>query len=69
LENLKRDLENSDGYNDRNAFKAIDEHRFHFINESNLKTFLRKMGHQVIKPELIAIIRRLDLDGDSKITF
>ena len=28
-----------------------------------------KMGHKVIKKELVAILRRFDLDGDSKITF
>jgi hypothetical protein len=27
------------------------------------------MGHQSTKQELISILRRLDLDGDSKITF
>jgi hypothetical protein len=27
------------------------------------------MGHQPLKPELIAIIRRFDLDGDAKISF
>lgn len=27
------------------------------------------MGHQVKKRELVAILRRLDLDGDSKISF
>ena len=30
--------------------------------------FLKRMGHQVLKPELIAIIRRFDLDGDSRIS-
>jgi Ca2+-binding EF-hand superfamily protein len=27
------------------------------------------MGHQVLKKELVAILRRLDTDGDSKISF
>ena len=27
------------------------------------------MGHQPIRKEIVAILRRLDLDGDSKITF
>jgi Ca2+-binding EF-hand superfamily protein len=31
--------------------------------------FLKRMGHQVLKQELIAIIRRFDLDGDSMISF
>ena len=27
------------------------------------------MGHQVLPEELAAIVRRLDIDGDAKITF
>jgi hypothetical protein len=27
------------------------------------------MGHQPVKAELISIIRRFDVDGDSKISF
>lgn len=53
----------------RKAFKAIDEHSFRFINHANLKSFLRKMGHQPVRKEIVAILRRLDLDGDSKITY
>ena len=34
-----------------------------------MKIFLRKMGHHVVKKELVAILRRLDLDGDSKISY
>jgi Ca2+-binding EF-hand superfamily protein len=69
LEHLKKDLENCPDYHIRKAFKAIDEHNFKFINHANLKSFLRKMGHQPIRKEIVAILRRLDLDGDSKITF
>lgn len=47
----------------------MDELGYKFINEANMKIFLRKMGHQVIKKEIVAILRRLDLDGDSKISF
>jgi len=27
------------------------------------------MGHQVLPQELVAIVRRLDVDGDSRITY
>lgn len=27
------------------------------------------MGHQVLNPELISIVRRLDIDGDSRISY
>jgi Ca2+-binding EF-hand superfamily protein len=66
---LKRELENSKGFSVRKAFKAIDELRIKYINEANLRTFLKRMGHQCLKSELVAILRRFDLDGDSKISF
>jgi Ca2+-binding EF-hand superfamily protein len=53
----------------RRAFKAIDQYGYNYLNEGNIRMFLRKMGHQVLKPELVAIIRRFDIDGDAKITF
>lgn len=48
IEKLKNDIECCDDYSARKAFKAIDENRFGFINDANLKVFLRKMGHQSI---------------------
>ena len=69
IEQQKKDLENCSDFSARRAFKAIDELQYKFINEANLKIFLRKMGHQVVKKELVCILRRLDLDGDSKISF
>lgn len=66
---MKRDVESCYDFNARRAFKAIDELNYNYLNEANIKVFLRKMGHQVIRKELTAIIRRFDLDGDSKISF
>jgi Ca2+-binding EF-hand superfamily protein len=47
----------------------MDELNYNYLNEANLKIFLRKMGHHTVRKELVAILRRLDLDGDSKISF
>jgi Ca2+-binding EF-hand superfamily protein len=69
IEQLKKELESCSDFSARRAFKALDELNYNFINEANLKIFLRKMGHHVVKKELVAILRRLDLDGDSKISF
>lgn len=60
LEQQKKDLEECQDFKVRRAFKAVDELRYKFINEASLKIFLRRMGHQVLKKELIAILRRLD---------
>jgi len=66
---MKKELENCFDFSVRRAFKAIDEHRFRYITDASIRNFLRKMGHQVLKPEIIAILRRFDLDGDSKLSF
>jgi len=66
-ENMKRSLESSYDFSVRAAFKAIDDWNYNFIDKQNLKRFLRSMGHLASKQEIVAILRRLDLDGDAKI--
>jgi len=53
----------------RRAFKAIDYQNHRVIDESSLRRFLKRVGHQPVKQELTAIMRRFDLDGDAKISF
>ena len=69
LEQLKKELESCHDFSVRRLFKAIDEPRFKFLTEGTIRLFLRRMGHQPLKSELIAIIRRFDLDGDSRLSF
>ena len=69
LEQLKKELEGCFDFSVRRAFKAIDEQRFNYLTEASIRMFLRRMGHKVLKPELIAIIRRFDIDGDSRVSF
>ena len=64
---MKRALENSYDYSVQKAFRAIDDWTYNYIDSSNLKRFLRSMGHLSTKQELIAILRRFDMDGDAKI--
>ena len=51
----------------RAAFKAVDDWNYNYIDKQNLKRFLRSMGHLATKQEIVAILRRFDLDGDAKI--
>ena len=69
LEQLKQDLERYPRFNTRHAFKAIDYMNYKVIDEQSLRRFLKRVGHQPIKQELINIMRRFDLDGDAKISF
>ena len=66
---MKRNLENSYDFNFLKAFRAIDDWSYSYIDQSNLKRFLRNTGHISTKQELIAILRRFDMDGDAKINF
>jgi len=68
-ENIKRSLESSYDFSIKAAFKAIDDWNYNYIDKANLKRFLRSMGHVATKQEIVAILRRFDLDGDAKINF
>ncbi len=69
IEQLKIDLETSYDFSLKRTFKAIDDIRYGYLTESTLRIFLKKMGHQPVKAEVLAIIRRFDINGDSKISF
>ena len=69
LEQLKSDLEKFNRFSIRRAFKAIDFQNHRVIDEVSLRRFLKRVGHQPIKHELTAIMRRFDLDGDAKLSF
>lgn len=64
---MKRSLEAAYDYNVRTAFKAIDDWNYNYIDDKNLRRFLRNMGHLATKADLVAMIRRFDTDGDAKI--
>lgn len=64
---MKRALENAYDFSVQKAFRAIDDWSYGYVDSSNLKRFLRSMGHISTKQDLISILRRFDMDGDAKI--
>ena len=50
------------------AFEAIDDWKYGYIDKKNLKSFLRKHNYVASTTECMAIIRRLDLDADARIS-
>jgi Ca2+-binding EF-hand superfamily protein len=60
-------LEQSYDFTIQNAYKAVDDWNYTFIDHTNLKRFLVKMGHVPSRQELLSIIRRIDTDGDCKL--
>lgn len=66
-EQLKRNLEQSYDFTVQSAFNTLDDWLYTYIDSTNLKRFLIKMGHIPSKAELASIIRRIDMDGDGKL--
>lgn len=50
------------------AFNSIDDWNYGFVDRKNLKSFLRKHGHVSTNEEVMAIIRRMDLDADARLS-
>lgn len=67
LEKLKRELNIRYDWSARAAFETIDSLRDYTLNHRNIQTFLRLNGFIATDSEVIAIIRRLDSDGDNKV--
>jgi Ca2+-binding EF-hand superfamily protein len=49
------------------AYAEIDDWNYGYIDAKNLKNFLRKHGYLADDGELMAIIRRMDQDGDARL--
>lgn len=66
---LKRDLEVSLDYSTMAAFRSVDKFNSGVITTVNLGAFMRDHGHFASETELLAIVRRLDTDGDASINY
>jgi Ca2+-binding EF-hand superfamily protein len=67
LEKIKRELSIRYDWSARAAFETIDSLRDYTLNHRNIQTFLRLNGFVATDAEVIAIIRRLDSDGDNRV--
>ena len=47
----------------------VDHDRKRFIDQNSMRQFLKRMGHTVQPNEVTSILRRLDVDGDSRVSF
>jgi hypothetical protein len=69
MERLKSELQSKYDWTNSTAFNTVDTLRENALNNRNIASFLRVNGYYATESELIAIIRRLDVDADQKITF
>ena len=69
IKDLVRDLNKMPDFTTHGAFKTIDRYNEGSINMRNLQDFFRNFGNYLIDTEIYAIVRRIDCDGDAKISY
>ena len=67
-EELKQVMDASKTFDITKAFHAIDDWSYGYVDKKNLKSFLRKHNYLATNSECIAVIRRLDLDADARLS-
>jgi len=65
----KKTFERQPDFNTVASFTIIDDMHYGYLDFDNLKKYLQKFKREVKKPDINAIIRRLDIDGDGKVAF
>lgn len=65
---MKQQMESNKAFDYNKAYYSIDDWNYGFIDRRNLKIFLKKHGYLATNEDVIAIIRRMDLDADARLT-
>jgi Ca2+-binding EF-hand superfamily protein len=68
-EEARKDLVKRHDFSTYASFRSVDELNEGEINVDNLRAFLKTAGHYPSEEEVISIIRRLDLDADSCVSY
>ena len=69
LQSYKEDLACRFDYANYSAFRTIDRYNEGSINMNNLRQFFRNNALWISDKEALAVIRRIDTDGDAKISY
>ena len=64
VERLKNELSLRYDWTSRAAFETVDNTRDFALNARNIQSFLRLNGFFATDSEIVAIVRRLDVDAD-----
>lgn len=66
-EQVKQELSSRYDFDIERLFREIDDWNYKYVDHKNLKRYLNKMGVAASDQNVIAIIRRFDLDADAKL--
>ena len=67
-EELKQELEATKGFKSQAAYEAVDDCNLNYIYQKNLERFFNAEKRKTSEQDHFAIIRRIDLDADQKIS-
>ena len=67
-EEIKQRIESDKRFDYVRAFHAVDDWNYGFIDKKNLKSFFRQHGYLASTEEVMAIIRRMDMDADARLS-
>jgi Ca2+-binding EF-hand superfamily protein len=65
----KKTYERQPDFNTVASFTIIDSQRYGYLDFDNMKKYMQKFKKDLKKPDINAILRRMDQDGDQKISF
>jgi Ca2+-binding EF-hand superfamily protein len=68
-EKLRIDLEKRHDFSTFGCFQAIDTQNEGEVNIDNLRIFFKENGYYPLEDELVALVRRIDVDADAKISY
>lgn len=64
VEIMKYDLKGLRDWSDVKAFNSVDSRRQGFLDYNNILNFCRMNNYRASEAEIIAVVRRLDIDAD-----
>jgi len=65
---MKQQMEANKAFDYEKAYRSIDDWAYGYIDRRNLKMFLKKHKFLATNSDVVAIIRRMDLDADARLT-
>jgi Ca2+-binding EF-hand superfamily protein len=68
-EDLRIDLARRHDFSTYACFRAVDDRSEGDVNPDNIRSFIKNNGYYPSEDEVIAVVRRLDVDADCKINY
>lgn len=69
VEQAKRELTARYDWSCMQAFETVDRHREKYLTYQNVHDFCRQNDFRASELDIVAVIRRMDMDADQRVSF